>query len=272
MPGEALSIYRSRFVPLVLTCALALIPANLLMAGTVLVGLAGLGRAEIGNANAVEHEVHGGTADEKGAQLHQLAKPSEPAPDVLGKALPVAYAIVAAVVLLMLGIALAHAAMTPIVLGTAEGPAGAWAEVASRFGALARTAFVEAPLVAIGALFLILPGIALAVGFSLAVPAVIVEGVGGRAALERSVRLLRGHWAPAIGWWALLALFTVAATGLAMLTPVSPWRHVVSGGIRLFTYPLPLAGLILLYRRVSTSGESPPPDSSARGFPGTSRL
>ncbi|HYY51445.1 MAG TPA: hypothetical protein VE755_01170, partial [Myxococcales bacterium] len=83
-------------------------------------------------------------------------------------------------------------------------------------GALFGTGLLGAALVALGAIFFILPGLVLAVGFSMAPPLVILEGVSGRVALERSWRLLRGHWAQA-----------------------------------LLLCPFPLAGLVLLYRDAS---------------------
>jgi len=105
------------------------------------------------------------------------------------------------------------------------------------------------PFVALGALFLLLPGIAVAVGFAFAVPVTMSEGISGRAALERSWSLMRGHWVPAIGVFALIAGLTLLASAASMLGPPGPWRAAISTGIRLLTYPLPLIALVLLYQR-----------------------
>ena len=129
-------------------------------------------------------------------------------------------ALLFALAILVAGLSLGHAAVVPLVLGTAAGPARAWAVAASRMKELIRTALVRVPLVALGMLFGVVPGAVLAMGFAFAMPVVICEGLWGRAALDG---------------------------------------------------PLPLVGLVLLYQRVSTSAGSPPPDSSARGSPGSLR-
>ncbi|MCA1826981.1 MAG: hypothetical protein ABR567_01290 [Myxococcales bacterium] len=285
MFGEALAIYRRRFGALVLTCALALVPANLLMSGTVLIGLAGMGAAGVGEAGTHTEQVQEKTRDlkesppaspeERNARVNQLGREAFEGGSVfdaglLRHAVPLAYAVLIVVTILLAGIALAHAAVVPLVLGGALGPAGAWATVASRLRELGRTAILGAPLVGLASLFCIVPGIIAAVGFSLAIPAAMSERLGGKAALQRSWNLLRGHWPMAVAAWALMAIFTVAASMASMLVAPGPWRSVVSGCVRLVTYPFPLVVLVLLYRKaVSTSAGSPRLDSSARGSPGT---
>jgi hypothetical protein len=121
--------------------------------------------------------------------------------------------------------------------------------VACRIHVLVWTAVVGVPLVALGALCFLLPGIALAAGFAFAIPATLCEGVSGRAALERSWALCRGHWAPVLGMLALVVAFTLGAWALSLWAPPGPSRALVSGAVRLFAYPLPLVGLVLLYQR-----------------------
>ena len=99
-----------------------------------------------------------------------------------------------------------------------------------------------------GAVFFLLPGLVLAAGFSLAPPLVILEGISGRAALERSWRLLGGRWAQAFLFWALIVVFSVLGSAAAALLPAGPWRPAASTLIRVLLYPLPLTGLVLLYR------------------------
>ena len=102
-------------------------------------------------------------------------------------------------------------------------------------------------------------------GFSFGIPVTMVERLSGRAALERSWSLCRGRWAALFGIWLSIAIFTVLASAAAGLAPAGPWRSLVAGLVRLVTYPLPLVALALLYQRaISTSAESPRPDSSAR--------
>jgi hypothetical protein len=60
----------------------------------------------------------------------------------------------------------------------------------------------------------ILPGIWLAVAWAVAVPALLVERLGGAAALRRSFQLVRGRW------WASFALFVVALLLIFVVTIV----------------------------------------------------
>lgn len=286
MLSEALSIYRRRFGALVLTCALALLPASLLMAGAVTLGLAGLGAGGLAEAPTHTGEIRQKQRDlreappapeDSAARTRQLGREAFEGgsafdPGALRTLLTLALASFCAALLLLAGLWLAHAAATPLVLGTAGGPAQAWAAVAPRLGALVGTALLGVPLVALGTLFLLAPGLVLAVGFALAMPVVMTEGLSGRAALERSWALSRGRRGPILGMLALVAVFLALGSLLSMLAPAGPWRAVVAGALRLLAVPLPLAGLCLLYRRaVSTSAGAPPPDSSARGSPGSLR-
>lgn len=267
MLPQALAIYRRHFALVVLTCALSLVPANLLTAGAVVFGLATLNTEGVAEARTPsqdkpektrylqEKSPAAGEREERVRQLGRAAVQGDSTFDaeVLRKALPVAYAVLIAVLLLLAGLLLSLAALVPLVrdlqAGTPTGSAHAWAVVGSRFGALAWTALLAVPLVAVGAVLCVLPGIAVAVGFAFAVPVAMSESVSGRAALERSWMLVRRHWVPVLGVWALIALFTLLASGVSMLAPPGLWRPVVSGAVRLIAYPLPLLALVLQYER-----------------------
>jgi hypothetical protein len=62
----------------------------------------------------------------------------------------------------------------------------------------------------LGAVLLIVPGVVVGVLLAVAVPALVVEGLGARAALSRSLELVRGQWWHAFGTilltWLLLGL------------------------------------------------------------------
>ena len=68
-------------------------------------------------------------------------------------------------------------------------------------------------------LLLVIPGIWLWVSYTVAVPALLLEGVRGRAALKRSRQLVRGRWWPTFG----VLLLGSILTGVASL--------VISGAI-----------------------------------------
>jgi hypothetical protein len=287
--SQALSVYRRHFGALVLTCALALLPANLLAAGAVVFGLASLGAG----GGVAEARTHAREIQEKPRDLQD--KPPQPTEErarlfgheafsgtrtttdvvpLVRRLVPIAYAIAVMAALLLAGLFLAQAAIVPLVLelgsGKPAGPSHCWAVAGSRIGALLFTGLMAAFLVALGAVFFVVPGLILAAGFSLAAPIVVVEGLFGREALERSWRLLRGHRSEALLWWLLILAFSVLASGVSAVVHPGPWRPVASSLVRIILYPLPLVGLVLLYRKcVSTSAGSPPPDSSARGSPGS---
>ena len=272
MLSRALSLYCRHFAALVLTCAVALLPANLLAAGAVVFGLATLGAGGVAETRTHTQDVH-----EKQQELRE-SPPADPeaqqirarqlgrqaleggaafdARQFLRSVLPVAYASAIIAALLLAGLFFAHAAVVPLVLdleaGRRAGPAHAWAVVAPRMGALLATGLLGALLVAVGAVFFIVPGVLLAASFSLAAPIAVLEGVSGRAALERSWRLLRGHWGRAAGLWALILVFWMAGWAVAALVPAGPLRPLASALVRVLLYPLPLAGLVLLYREPET--------------------
>jgi hypothetical protein len=270
--GQALSLYRRHFLALVLTCAVALVPANLLAAGAVAFGLSSLGAGGVAESRSHTQEVQQHqrdlqespppTQESRDLRVQQLRGAAEEgagatrATDLIGAALPVAYATAMIAALLLAGLFLAHAAAVPLVLelceGRASGASQAWAQVASRLGAVAVTGLLGAALVTVGALCFILPGLLLAASFSLAPPIAMREGVSGRAALEQSWQRLRGRWAPALGMWALIVAFSVLASLAAVALPPGPGRPLVAALVRVLLYPLPLAGLVLLYR------EAPP--------------
>jgi hypothetical protein len=265
--AQALSLYRRHFLPLVLTCAVALVPANLLAAGALALGLSSFGGG--GLAEARSHRQAQDSPRDLGESLptaprsHDLrveqlrgASPeggaTTDASELLRSLLPVAYATAVVAALLLAGLFLAHAAAVPLVLelceGRAAGASHAWMHVSSRLPAVAVTGLLGAAIVTVGALCFILPGILLAASFSLAPAIAMREGLSGRAALEQSWHGLRGHWGPALGMWALIVAFSVLASLLASAVPAGPLRPLVAALARVVLYPLPLAGLVLLYR------------------------
>src|SRR5947209_8546016 len=99
-----------------LSCALVLVPANLLVSGVVRFG------AAVTETLSAQPNDRPGEVDLKPHQLEQL--------------LYVAATAVAGLAVLMIGLSLAQAALVPVLLGTARRPSQAWAVVGARFGAL----------------------------------------------------------------------------------------------------------------------------------------
>ena len=271
MLRQALALYRKHFGALVLTCAVALVPANLLAAGTLVFGLASLGSGGVAEARTHTQQIQekqqelreqpSSSAETQQTLTRQLGRDAfegSAAPDLrhlLSRVLPIAYAIVIIAGLLLAGLFLAHAAAVPLVLSLARrepaSAAHAWAQVAARLGAVISTGLLAVALVALGSLFLIVPGLLLAVGFSLAAPIALLEGISGRAALERSWRMLQGHWRWALLLWAAIVAISLLASAAAALVPPGALRPLAASAVRVILYPLPLAGLVLLYREAS---------------------
>jgi hypothetical protein len=271
--AQSLSLYRRHFGCLVFTCAVALLPANVLAAGAVVFGLAALSAGGLAEPRTHSEQVQEkqrdlresppATAEARDERARQIGREALEgnagatfdALHFLHGLVPVAYATAIAAAVLLAGLFLAHAALVPLVLeltqGRPAGPAQAWAVAGSRIGPLLVTGLLAALLVALGALFFVVPGLVLAAGFSLAPPIVVLEGAYGRAALEHSWRRLRGHWGAALSLWALIVVLSLLASALATLVPPGVWRPITATVVRVVLYPLPLVGLALLYRKVS---------------------
>src|SRR6202140_3213296 len=101
--------------------------------------------------------------------------------------------------------------------GTRCSASQAWELVGARFGALLGTAALAAILTLVGLLFLVLPGVALALGFTFPLPSVLVEGQTGIGALNRSLALAVRVMPRLIGIALLFPLLRLAAVVAATL-------------------------------------------------------
>ena len=246
MFGRALGQYRRRFAAVLLTCALALIPANAMMAGAVVFGVATLGERKLPDAQPKAEAAPQAGAPGNDAVLRNGVKATEPDLPLFRLLATAAWTVVVYAVFLLLGIALAQAALVPLLLGGARGPAEAWAAVAQRFGALFGTGLGGAALVAAGLVLCVLPGLLAAIFLAFTIPVVMTERLSGRAALERSAMLVKRCWLRVLGLCLLTAAFTALATLVAWRVP-APWQMFVSAAVRVLLYPLPLCALVLLF-------------------------
>jgi hypothetical protein len=163
--------------------------------------------------------------------------------------------------LLAFGVYLALSALTPMVAACREGTrcsaSQAWELVGARFGALLGTAALAAILTLVGLLFLVLPGVALALGFTFALPSVLVEGQSGIGALNRSLALAVRVMPRLIGIALLFPLLRLAAVVAAtLLLPHGALvpRLLLADAVSILLFPLPIAALALLFeeaRRMS---------------------
>ena len=121
------------------------------------------------------------------------------------------YTVSSLVLTLLVGLVvlLANAAFFKAVSDTYLGEAPHWRESLAfafrRLGSVLWLSIVTFVVLVLALIALVLPGIYLAVAFSVALPVLLVEGTGGFKALRRSFDLTKGRW------WATLGTILVAA-------------------------------------------------------------
>jgi Membrane domain of glycerophosphoryl diester phosphodiesterase len=160
------------------------------------------------------------------------------------------------VVLSLVGTAVVQGALVEAV---AQRRAGAEAPVFTatlrRAGALVAVSLLAGIGVGIGLFLLVVPGLILFTRWSLAVPAVMLEGRSPRDALRRSAELVRGHG------WSVFAIFLVVtvAAGLASLAielllvdALGLWASLTIAST--LTTPFAAHALNVVYYRITEPG------------------
>jgi hypothetical protein len=145
---------------------------------------------------------------------------------------------------------LAQAALIGIIgdraLGGSLSPVGAWALALRRLLPLLGVAILGGLAVGLGTLLCVLPGIALAVLFSLAAPVVMLEGKDSIGALQRSARLVRDHIGPVFLVVLTYGVLSFGSTWL--LGQLKGTTGMVLGQLASAAlFPLPTLLLVLLY-------------------------
>lgn len=228
---EAFQLYRAHAKPLLLTCALLFVPAAIInsMALSAILGptLAIAGTGDPAAALAGSLSVY----------LLQLAGTLMTAFFLYGIVIPLTNG------------ALTIAAADRILGGQAESRE-VWMLLFRRLGKLLSAVIPAAIVVTIGFVFFLIPGLVLALFFSFVSPVVLIEGLGGRAALERSTTLVRSDWLrvalllvgiAAVGWVGhLVASLLVPRGSIFMASLVSDLTTMVM-------LPVPVLGTVLLY-------------------------
>lgn len=260
LAGAALSIYRKQFAALVLTSALALLPANLVVGGAWVLGLAAITAQDAPSGPGEARPRAPDRLDApKAPDAHPEVLPGESLPLRLAKAGPLLLALLAGAAALLFATLLSLAALVPLVLGAAARPAQAWAAVAARWGTLLPTCALSVTLTLAGACLGGAPGVLLATGFAFAVPVAMVEGLRGRKALERSWVLMRAEW-PSVLVVVVLSLAAVAAATLGAQALAGPGLRQLAGAaaLRMLLLPLAQVALVLLYERARAAVDAQP--------------
>ena len=120
---------------------------------------------------------------------------------------------------------------------------------ASRILSILAVSIITGVLIFLGALALIIPGIILAIMFSLVVQTIIIEDTGALESLARSRRLVSGRWLKTFALLLVLYIMVgiVTGIGVAIGTPFGLAGTLVSSLITALIQPILPIGLTLYY-------------------------
>ena len=274
--AEAARLYRRNFLAFVVTTSVAFVPFAALQTWSTLHFAASSAAVDAMRITTRASQEHRRLSADEQAEVQRAIEAVRPEPKrfFLG--------MVAALMLIPLFIGaqiLSHAALVPLVgdraLGGKMGPGRAWLAVGLHPGAILWTASLSTTATMVGALFCLVPGIVAAIGFSLAMPIVLLEGRSGIDALRRSWRLMRVEWPRVLGLWLVVIgamamvmsvmapiAFRFAGDPAAMMDFLSGWRGAVlqisQSAISMLLFPLPVIGTTLVYLHARREQENIP--------------
>jgi hypothetical protein len=264
--ARAWELYKKNPRAFLLTAGIALVPVALIhaaIASAVLPNAAELnarGESIQRDSEELQRRAAAGTLtpDDAARLQRQIAEQFGRARTEMGSAMG-GFALFTVSMLLLapiaaLGAFLGSAALVPMVrdaeTGRSLSPAGAWSEVRRRFPQLIVTAILAAVLVAVGFFLFVIPGFVLAFLFALAMPVAVIEGRSGLAALKRSAEIVRRDWVRAAILLIAFILLSLVAHLIAgvIVPPRFAFAHNLAQDIATWiVFPLPIAGLVLLY-------------------------
>jgi hypothetical protein len=242
--GEAFQLYRAHAKPLLITCALLFVPASIIKS----LALAAILAPTVALATSADPTamLAGGFG------VYMLG--------LLGT-------LVTAFFLYGIIVPLTNGALTISVADRILGGKAEWREVwmllFRRLGMLLSAVIPAALVVAIGFVFFIIPGLVLGMLFAFVSPVVLIEGIGGRAALERSTTLVRSDWLRVTLVVLVFGLLRAVAQMVAgVLIPHSAifLSSLFGDLITMVLLPVPVLGMVLLYFDVRRKRDNFTPD------------
>jgi len=270
---ESFRLYRAHARPVMLICALLFVPASLakscVMSALLTPKLAAGSPAKVAEmardaeaAGSALAEAYARNADTE--TIARLQRENQQRLEEIARAAdaPGRFTLWVLGVLATLVSALAFATAVPLtagaltiavadrVTGGRTGWVEAWMLLLGRLGRLLAAVVPAAGLIAIGHVLWVIPGLVVAFCFALVAQVAVIEGLGGAAALRRSVQLVGSDWLRvalllavflALTWSArLLAELVVPATAIFL-------TGLVGDLLTLAVMPLPLIAGTLLY-------------------------
>lgn len=274
--SDAFRLYQKHLGTLLLTCAILLVPVSLaksaamalILAPTVMVDAAANHAQQLSQRTAQDLQRQLQETDPKKRQ--QLMKDQQKEmPDLqqawtatgtaaVGGLMAILLGLVAALIgiAVMYGIAipLTTGALTVIVAdrstGGTAGPGVAYARLLRRFGALLTAAIPAFFLVLVGLCLLVIPGLILGFLFVFVTPVVLLENVGGIAALRRSAALVKANVGQVAIVCLVFAAIRIAASIMSgLFVPRSALfvGSLVQDALLMLILPIPILGTVLLY-------------------------
>jgi hypothetical protein len=255
--AEAAAAFRRGGAKLVAAAALALVPASLVAGGALFVGNRAAELRPVPASRAGEAVARAPPDDAGQARQDLLREPARPNGSAPRSVAARAAAVVFATFAFTIGILVAQAAVVALALGegTSRPVLGAC------FGEVWKTAFFAAAIVVAGLVCLVLPGILFAVGFSIAMPAVVFERLPAAAALSRSWRLSRRAWPELLAIVVFPAAVVVAVEAAVARTGFvhGPFAHAaIHAALVVVALPFPLALSGFVYLRARSEADHVP--------------
>jgi len=284
--AAAFGLYRKNLVALVATCAVLVAPfalvhaaiTALLLAPTVAVHATASDRVRVSEAAAerLRRDVEEAQRDPDRAQ--QLQRDEQKQLQDLSRAWTATEAaavgglaaIALAVLAILVGIAIQYGIAVPLttaaltvivadrVVGGTLGPAQAYRKVASRLPALLTAAIPAFLLVLFGLCLLVIPGLVLGLLLVFVTPVVMIENLGGIAALRRSATLVKANvlqvLAVGLVFAAIRLVASIFATAIVPRTALFA-ESLVQDLLLLFLLPIPIVGTVLVYLDVRRQTE-----------------
>ncbi len=269
---EAFNLYKNNLVAMLITAGIALGPVYLVKNTLVALLLPGVDSSSArldaqaekirAASDRMNERLAAGTATPEELEAYQrevlesagagLAEGG----GMLMRLLMFAVGILLTIPLLVLANFLAQAALTVLIADRVSGGSldwqGAWAKTATRLPALFVTSLIVAIGVALGAMMCVLPGLVFGFLCAFVMPVALLEGRSGPEAIKRSIELVKLDWIRVL---VVLVVFGVlsyvaSAIGSAIVPGVGFLDSLVGDLISVALLPVPIIGLVLLYREL----------------------
>jgi hypothetical protein len=260
---DAFSLYKRHLKVFVITAAILFVPASLVSSGALALITAPLTVSTSGLESAARRlqaqadGIASGKVDPREAEAVTREAEALAGAAVGGIFAALLGALAWAIMALIIygiTIPLINGALTIAVADRVVGGQAGWREHWSllfrRLGPLLSALLPAAVLIAVGFFFLVLPGLALAFFFAFVPAVVLIEGVGGVAALKRSFALVKSDWLRiALVFITFGVLNWIAHFIGALLVPsrLSFVSHVVGDLVTLVLLPIPVLASVLVY-------------------------